>query len=512
MKKILLVLVVCVGVIGATFAQTLSNKERREINYQVLKLVEQYESLLALNNEDVRSEFIYLFDKQDVKIYNDILGHPDNSMKIGLRAYIEYLTKQKSVSYKIKNLSKINMVYMHDGWHTIVSFQKSLNYVDGNGILFSSQEYYGVDHEIMMNIRYDSKDKCCYIYSIDGKIKSSRERLPEKFIVLNTDSEEVYQRWFKQPLSYNSFGQAIVEPWDEKEVNEIDVHVKNEVIAKTNRYEHLKLGYKTTRGRIKARFAITPSQAFKVSSPVTLTKQKSMAMEATIDMGGTFKIGRTSAMGFFAGAGVSKSSLYFQKDNMVYNCLISSASLQSDKITRSYSISAGEGLSYLDIVVPVYIGFEHRLAKVVSLAWNVGVKTYFNLEANVDQYRIFGTISQNGQQTPIDQSYTSFVYPNKYSVAAPFSLASWSGFGSLGLNFNLYKQRLYVSVLAGYEYGLGMLHSSEGNLLFNEEHKNYPLIPSGAEVLDNVATRSFMDCVSYRRQGFWLETGIMFKF
>lgn len=512
MKRFLLILAVFVGIIGTTFAQKLSNRERREINYQALRVVEQYETLSALNNDDARSEFIYLFDKQNIKIYNDILGHPNNSPKIGLRAYVEYLTKQKSVSYKIKDLTKLNMVQMADGWHTIVSFRKHLNYIDNNGISFSSQEYYEADHEIVMDIRYDSKSKCSYISSIDGKINSSRKNLPDKFIVLDRSSDEIYKKWFKQSLTYNKFGQAFVDAWDASVVNEIDVHVNNKIITQTDRYEYLKLGYKKTPGRLKTRFAITPGQAFKVTSPVTLSQQKSMALEATIDLGGTFKLGKNSVMGFFAGVGVSKSSLYFQKDNMTYDCLIGGASLQSDRVLRSYSISASEGLSYLDLVVPVYIGFEHRLAKVVSLVWNVGVKTYINLGTTVDQYRVFGTISQNGEQTSIDNRYLSFVHPNKYSVAAPFSAPSWSGVGMLGFNFNLYKQRLYAGLMAGYEYGLGMLHSSDENLLLNANKNIYPLVPSGKEMTNNIATRSFMDCVSYRRQGFWLEASIMFKF
>ena len=68
MKRLFLILALCVGFLGEVSAQKLSNSERRKINYRALQAVEQYESLLALNTADKRNEFIYLFDKQNVSI------------------------------------------------------------------------------------------------------------------------------------------------------------------------------------------------------------------------------------------------------------------------------------------------------------------------------------------------------------------------------------------------------------------------------------------------------------
>jgi hypothetical protein len=64
----------------------------------------------------------------------------------------------------------------------------------------------------------------------------------------------------------------------------------------------------------------------------------------------------------------------------------------------------------------------------------------------------------------------------------------------------------------GYEYGFAKIHTSKESKLFDDNAGIYPLVPSGSDINANVATRSFLDCISYRRQALWLEAGLMFKF
>ena len=83
--------------------------------------------------------------------------------------------------------------------------------------------------------------------------------------------------------------------------------------------------------------------------------------------------------------------------------------------------------------------------------------------------------------------------------------------GGLGLNYNLLKQYLFLCVKFSYELGFTDVHKSNENNYFNAADQVYPMVYS-ARLKENVATRSFMDCVSYKRQAMWLELGLMFKF
>ena len=517
MKRVIITLVLCVVVVGATMSQTLSNTEKRRINYRVLQVIEQYESLMLLNNEDKRTEFGFLFEDLNVKIFNDLIGRPTADNKISVKEYIDYLGKQKGVISKIRRVSKIATKYESDGWHTIMSFRKTLSYVDRYGILFSSNEYYNSDYTITMDIRYDSKKDCCYIAGIDGKANSEREPLPPHFFVINKTSEAVYKNLYNKSLQFNSAGQAFVTELNESAVSKLDMHIKNKLIAKTPNYEYLQLGYRIAGGRLKANFGITPMGAFDVKFPAPSGDKsvKSMAWEVSVDFGYTAPLGRSTALGLFVGAGMSKSNLSFQLNNMKYSCLVGgvAGSIGSQtNLRREYTLSASEDVAYTDIIVPLYIGLEHRLAKVVSLVWHFGVKAYFNMDTKVSQYRLTGTIEQGADVEMIDNTYSSFVLPSMYSVASPFTLPSISGVAGLGFSFNLYKRRLFADVKAYYEYGLDQVHKSTGTPVLDDRVGAYPLVPSGSTITNNVVTKSFVDCVSYRRQALWVGAGLTFKF
>ena len=57
-----------------------------------------------------------------------------------------------------------------------------------------------------------------------------------------------------------------------------------------------------------------------------------------------------------------------------------------------------------------------------------------------------------------------------------------------------------------------IINNSSNNTFFNKDYNIYPLVPSGADINKNVATRSFVDCISIYRQALWIEAGLMFKF
>ena len=77
------------------------------------------------------------------------------------------------------------------------------------------------------------------------------------------------------------------------------------------------------------------------------------------------------------------------------------------------------------------------------------------------------------------------------------------------MNVNLLRNSLFVYGKWAYEMGLTDVHKSDENPLYRTD-AFYPMVYSAHKNM-NIATRSFMDCVSYKRKAMWLEFGIMFK-
>ena len=102
--------------------------------------------------------------------------------------------------------------------------------------------------------------------------------------------------------------------------------------------------------------------------------------------------------------------------------------------------------------------------------------------------------------------YDRFLYPESYCNSTSMSLL-----GGLSVNYNVLKQNLFVYAKFSYEMGIGAVHESDEALYFSEGNSVYPLVYSG-RLGEDVATRSFMGCVSFTRQAMWLELGLMFKF
>jgi hypothetical protein len=229
-------------------------------------------------------------------------------------------------------------------------------------------------------------------------------------------------------------------------------------------------------------------------------------------------------MGFYTGVSLQESNISFGIDRVnytynIYSYTPDNSGFNSDDLNNQVNISREydnleirESINYKDFVVPAYIAFDHRFGNSLAFTWSVGAKFYFNSSTELDPYHVTGkaTMSDSRIAENIDIRFTEFMYPSYYSNDQSISLI-----GGAGFNINLFKRMILLSVKAIYEYGLENIHTSEENDIYTTWNsgggKKYPLIYSQSQGKD-IATRSFLDCVSYKRQAIWLEGGLIFKF
>ena len=509
--KLLVLLCVLFPMLGN--AQTLTSRDQRHMNLRLLDLIEQYETSATVYDEAARYAFLDLYKDTAVEVYSDMMDY-EAGQKISIEDYMKILLTKQNVSIAMKNVSRKPYEWKDDAWHTTVTFEKSMTYNDENSILFSTDEQYKADYQISLDCVYDEETDRCYIASIDGSLPDSVAIMPRRFTIINRNSENDDRLTYNEkPLTYNSFNQAFVaegklEGWHQ------DIRIKGDTIAKGYSYSMVNLRYKRVPWRFKARYAMTLGNAFEVSTPVTFTSLTSSSSEYGIDLGLAVS-GRTTSFGIYFGAAMSTSEISFEAGG--YNYSYATTDSQGEAYTRVYDIkSMTESVTYSDIAIPAYLSLDQRLFKAVTLGFSVGAKLYLNGETTFTPYHMEGSVSgryASGTITSGDSDkfgsisgdYDRFLYPNSYT-RNPYDL---SVTGGVTLNVNLLRNSLFVYGKWAYEMGLTDVHKSDENPLYRTD-AFYPMVYSAHKNM-NIATRSFMDCVSYKRKAMWLEFGIMFK-
>ncbi len=566
MRKLLPILLLCVVVPSSIVAKSLSNREKRKIYMDVINAVEIYEHSATVRDNGSKYNFINMFRTPQTRIYCDLLDYHSGDGKIEVLEYLDLLSQKNLVEVKIHDLQRGGLYRKDDEWHMKVSFLKQLNYMDENEVWFSSKEYYGNDYHITMDFVYDESKQRCYVADIDGVMESKNAHLPQNFMVILYSSEKDEKLKVRDfsvesassnkprkssygPLQFNEFKQAYVRPNDVRPWND-NIHIKYDTLAKSKNYDYVKLKYRRSIWRAKLRYSYALQGAydaykkgrenifdgfkkkdmFKKDRKIAGTNlsYSSSAHEVGLDLGITFSMGRSTQMGFYAGAAWQMSEIsFFSTEKMSYKITsYSYNNTQSDfnendsrpeKITHSYSdMSASQTVSYQDLVVPAYLGFDHRFGNAVSLTWSIGAKLYFNMKRETLSLKLlydkqtFKQTSTSNEKITYEEEYDKFLYKHTFTTpkTPPISLTA-----SLGLNFNLYKRYIYLSTKVGYEYGIKDVHSSQGGEFYvnSGSGKHYPLVYS-AQLDRDVATHSIVDCVSYSHNALWLEAGLIFKF
>ena len=505
-------------------AQTLTNSERRMANSQILTVIEDYERFSSLYDDEAEYYFETLFaNDSKVTVFCDMLGMPSYLKDVSLKEYIQMMrTQSQNTNVTIKDVVKGDMKYNAGMWEVPVYFRKSISYIDQGGYVFSVEDYYHTDFNIMMNLCYNPDTGRCLINSIKGKIVSEKVFPVDRFAIIEkpVDVGSKDARYLSgltidgEPLQYNQYGCAIVQSGD-AQVEDPDV----EVFVKKNyegyNYDVLSFGFKPRNTRLRARYGLAPL-AYSIKSSHKSVSGKSFAQEFALDWGQAFFVNERSKMSFNIGAGLSWSSVklsynpelpisstfsYVEKDDNAFH--------KKQEINYTF-LSASESMKYVDAFVPVYFEFEHLINKSLIFNWNLGVKTYLSLSADVDEvYTVNAYI--NGDTENVVSLYTDpktnspyFIDPGSYAKNS-FDL---SAFANMGVDVDVYKKRLYAMVRLGYEFGLLQSYKSDNQYDYLQNNRMIVYDPMGDK---HIAVNSMISGLNFRRSSLWISFGVKFK-
>lgn len=490
-------------------AQIMTHGLERHINGLVLTLIENYEQESLALESGYTASFLDLFQSPDSPVWCDYLGSPAYKTSIPATDYADYaVTGVRSATITLKDVTKSRFRFQDGMWQTQVHLLKSQDFMDENEILFSSSEFYeGKDYELTLTVVYNEEEDRCLIRSIDGVMKSDKQ-FPSGFYQVvqrnETNPEPLYASG--KPLEYNSFGQAfntgkLVSRND-------DMTLRRRQLLSTDRYELVTYDFVPRYFRARFRYGFTIGGAYKVTTPVSFSSIESKASEMGLDLGVAFAhIGRSS-LSIYAGAALSNSSISLENRNVSYE--YEAADEKDRPYRRSYRIeSATESFQYQDIAVPLYLSFEAGLASFLRLTFDAGVKGYFNWKTNWTPYHIKASVTGDSRYDKfdrIDDDFTRFIDPGKYNRR----VYDLSAVGSAGLDIRVWK---IISVYAkvSYEYGIFDSFSSGNKEWYDKDSGDYPVVYNPV-AREEVARRSFIQCISFSRRAIWLNAGLMFKF
>lgn len=496
-------------------AQTMTNKDRRYINSKVLTLIEEYERYATLYDDEAAYYFRTLFVNETSTVHCDMIASAKYRTQVPVDEYIALVRENsENTTTVIKDVKKGEMVYANGVWDIPVTFRKTFSYIDGNGYLFSVEDWHKKDFDMTMNVIYDPETDACLIQSITGRIDSDRDFPTGRFIIVNENevNDERYMAHFSslkindQPLEFNEFGQAIVS-YGEASVDDMDVVVDTVLLSRGFNYDVVSYDFNPRKARIKLRYGYSP-EIYKAKGISNYISMKSPAQEIGLDFGFAFPAGRNAKMGLYAGVGAMMSSMNFNAnklDEYVYSTARRDEAGLWQDVTVKYSISsAEESAKYLDLFVPVYFELEHRIGNYLMLSWNLGAKAYYNLKATPGEHAVSGKAGS-------DQFQLSKTFSEAYYKKYPFD---FSAFGNIGLDVNLVKKKMYLMVRAGYEYGITPTFKSGAASYYVKESSyvkdsSYPVIYDKDN--KNVLVHPMISGLEISRQGWWFSGGLKFK-
>lgn len=516
---------------NSLYAQNLTNSEARKINTMLLDLVERYEDFAGVYDGDTEYEFIRLFKDSESPVYAGdlLLGYDIRKSAIPARQYAtELLDYAENISVKISKVRK-GVPYFDNGeWYVPIRLKKSVEYTDGN-IIISSREYYQEDFELTILAACDLENERCKISSITGNI-SSNDGFPRKFWVIQEPEKHSYSKISLDELltadgekiRYNSYGYAIVPEEGLDELNEMkyEVRITADTLSSTLRHKVIAYDFKKTRGRIKLRNKFAPFSAYSLDKKHTDLKSKSWAYELGCDFGFGLPMGPTGAtrFGAFVGVAASISSIGLTKESIQYDYTLQKTddnpvnSNASEEYKYSYVInSVSEKASYVDLTVPVYLSFDHRLDQNGRfwLNWNVGAKAYLSIDpiSGGRSLDIDGQLSksQNKNTSTIDLADTK-VFVSKPMYSKNFIDLSATANAALHI---MVSRSAFITVGAGYELGLTDSHVGKKGSYFSQS--SYPIVYSDSQNTTKAA-HSLFDYTTFKRKAIWLDLGFMLKF
>lgn len=513
-------------------AQTPDNKDARMMNYRILATVEEYARTSTLYDDSYKQDFLKLFSDSGVAcVYNDMMNSPLYQKKVSPEDYVrQYIPGgDMMLETDVASLRYVGPYEFRGGkWYRKVTVRKAMKIIDSRyyfdgagGVLYDSAQLYPDEpyFDLELELVYDPAADRALINTVDIALSKPKTAIDaDRYSVIVKSNTKYDSRLLSggKNLVFNDFDETFAE-YDSYGLSDEDVRIVPTELASCASYNVLQLKFVPKHLRLKARAAFAPFGAYDVQTSGGIDS-KSSAMEFGLDIGYTFSAG-SAKMGPFIGFAASMSKISLSKSAFSYDYPGLITDHSGVLYNRNYTISsAEESLSFTDLLIPVYWGAEHNLGQWVRLTWDIGAKFYIDMDLKNSEYTVSGKSSAEYSDVAqaadsqaeglgaFDQSYTKFLVPVDYA-REPYEI---SAFADLGFDVKI-SADWSANISFGYEYGLTWAYQSNMNEYFDAGEGILPFVYSVSEAKD-IPVRSFLDCVSYRRQGFWMGVGFKYKF
>lgn len=513
MKKILLYVFLSLVSIVSSFAQPLTNYDRRQMNLRLLETITRYEEYSNFSEEHMLYSFQDLFSSSDAKVWCDYIAALNFGEKMSASEYAKYSSNTISVKFvEVRNLRKSDYRNNRGKYIVTVEFDKCIEYEDELHTYFTTtDEIFGGDYHIVMELEFNKMEDRFYILSIDGRANENSKFPPGDFYVIEKKNVRDDDLMFNgAPIKFNPFNEYICSSGSAlPEIFDDDVVTNVLTVANAARYRKLHYSYKETRLRLRAGLSFAPVFAYKVKSQIPFSLQKSSAYEGSVDFGYAWSADRKSKIALYIGLGLSYSQLNLGVQDITYGYALSDDKLVT--YNRLYQLdNVSEGLSFIDLMIPLYVSYEASFGKWLGLTVDAGFKLYLNTSTKVRPYSVTGNVSSIYSGETIISDFTRKI--DQYMTPVSYMRNSYDAavFGKVGCDAKVLRGK-YIFIKVGYVHGLTQSYRSNMNQWCNPSEGVYPFVYSFKSQSD-IAVRSFADCVSYRRSALTFDIGFRMKF
>ena len=506
-------------------AQVLTVAEQRIIIDEAISTLEDYESYVTVNDDEIRYAFDQLFTSEKALVYNDLLGIstqkelPVSEYSKKLR---EGLLNKKAT---IVNVKKEKLWYENNAWKVNFSFDKSLSYANKCGVYLSSSDFYGKNYHLVATFVYDNLSKRCKIEKITGSVDSSK-RLPEKFFVyMKTDKRDNDVLYNGKRMSFNSYNQALIEgTYDKKSFRYADPDMF--MVSTLDECGNVSSKYKSRKFRLKFHYDLGLGDAFELGESSLLNNNKTTSSSFGIDFGYMFPSKSSFKAGVFMGVGMSQSTIELGYNNSDYSYTTNAdADVDGDIYTRHYTnLTMNQKAKLTELTVPLYFDLSFTPHPVIALFLDLGLKFNFDMGHKVDNTEgnayIYGVYPQYDNLRMDEQwgfngfgqrSFTNSDLDNADLIGV--SGMNMDCLAGAGLRVNIPNSPVAIELGVNYLLGLTEIIKPEDNkvdlgnkiqtpLLYNTVSGN-----SSSEHAHNL-TESLS---SVKRKSFRLSAGIIIK-
>ncbi len=491
---------------------------------KALTVIEDYETLSALSDEDAYYSFIDLFFDEEVLVYNDLLGLSDGN-EISVREYADVLFgNAKSIQVFVSDINREQLWNDGSNWKVQFSFDKTIVYSNKCGIYFSSDDFYESKHHLHATIVYDSQKDECKIESISGNIDSDRKLADEFFVInrINTYDESLLYKGRK--VEYNRYGQMFLQsPVSVKDFSCLDADV-----AVTSAIDPdcktVAISYRPRRWTLKLHYDFGLGESFDYDKS-NLRNPSSEYGNLGLELGYIFPSKTNVKVGLFTGVNLSTSKLCmdYYADTYSYK---TNADVDNDMYQRVYkNLSVSQTNSFTDLCIPLYLDFDIRYSRPVSIYFDLGARAVLNMSNKLsensmiassiygmyDGYNLYGSSHING----FCDSPDKFENLNGESLGE-YSKISVDAMAGVGVRYNVPKVPVTIDLGVRYLYGImNLLDDSNskpdlnlGNTVSNPLVFNTITSGSSVEYVKNLLETS--NNLKLRQMSF--NIGIIYKF